>query len=86
MDVEGEKYVIQGLNQVNAETVVPLGIHVRDNGLNYITIDHLENVPDEVELYAYDNVLNIYHNLKISDYEVNLTTGELFRSIFDYVH
>ncbi len=74
--LEGEKYVIQGLNQVNAETVVPLGIHVRDDGLNYITIDHLENIPDEVELYAYDNVLNIYHNLKISDYEVNLTTGD----------
>jgi len=68
--------VIQGLNQVNAETVVPLGIHVRDDGMNYITIDHLENIPDEVELYAYDNVLDIYHNLKTSDYEVYLTSGE----------
>jgi len=74
--LEGNKYVIQGLNQVNAETVVPLGIHVRDDGMNYITIDHLENIPDEVELYAYDNVLDIYHNLKISDYEVYLTSGE----------
>ncbi len=74
--IEGNKYIIQGLNQVDTETVVPLGIHVRDDGLNYITIDHLENVPDEVELYAYDNVLNIYHNLKSSDYEVYLTSGE----------
>ena len=74
--LENKKYVIQGLNQVDTETVVPLGIHVRDNGMNYITIDRLENIPDDVELYAYDNALNIYHNLKISDYEVYLTSGE----------
>ncbi len=74
--IEGEKYNIQGVNQVTTETVVPLGIHVRDDGMNYITIDHLENVPTEVELYAYDNVLNIYHNLKDSDYQVNLTAGD----------
>jgi hypothetical protein len=74
--IEGNKYVIQGINQVNTETVVPLGIYVRDDGMNSITIDHLENIPDEVELYAYDNVLDIYHNLKTSDYEVYLNSGE----------
>ncbi len=73
--VEGGKYVIQGTNQVNTETVVPLGIHVRDNGMNNITIDKLENVPDNVEIYAHDNVLNIYHDLRQSNYDVNLTTG-----------
>ena len=74
--IEGDKYAIQGVNQVNTETVVPLGIHVRDDGMNSITIDNLENVADDVELYVHDNVLSIYHDLRQSDYQVYLTSGE----------
>lgn len=73
--ISGGKYVIQGRNVVDTETIVPLGIHVRNNGFNSITIDHLENVPDEVEIYVHDNVLEIYHDLRQSDYQVNLTAG-----------
>ena len=76
--INDDKYVIQGIDQVIDETIVPLGISVTDEGLNYITIDHLENVPDEVEIYAHDNVLNVYHDLKQSDYEVYLTPGDYF--------
>ena len=73
--IEGEKFIIQGTNTVTAETSAPLGIHVRDGGINSITIDHLENVPDEVEIYAHDKELNIYHDLRESDYEMYLTSG-----------
>ena len=74
--IEAEKYGIQGVNSVTAESVFPLGIHVRDNGPNSIRIDHLENVPDNVQIYVRDNELNIYHNLRQSEYEFNLNTGE----------
>jgi len=74
--IEGEKYGIQGIDQVTAETVIPLGVHVRDNGLNSIRIDHLENVPDNQEIYLRDNELNIYHDLREGEYEVNLTSGD----------
>lgn len=74
--IEGGKYVIQGSNEALPETIVPLGIHVRDDGLNSITIDHLENVPDEMDIYVHDNVLNVYHDLRQSDYEVDLTAGD----------
>ena len=80
--IEGDKYVIQGLNAVEEQTVIPLGIHVRDNGLNALTLDHLENVPDEVEIYVHDNLLEIYHDLRQSNYEVNLTTGEYLDRFF----
>ncbi len=74
--IDEGKYIIQGRNAVTTETVTPLGIHVRDDGMNSITIDHLENVPNDVEIYAFDNVLNIYHDLRQSDYQVHLTSGE----------
>ncbi len=74
--LEDEKYGIQGVNLVTAESVFPLGIHVRDNGLNSIQIDHLENVPDNVQIYVRDNELRTYHNLRQSEYEFNLNAGE----------
>ena len=74
--LEGEKYGIQGTNEVTAESVFPLGIHARDDGLNSIQIDHLENVPDHVEIYVRDNELNHYHDLRVSEYEFDLTAGD----------
>ena len=76
--IDGEKYGIQGIDVVTAETVVPLGVHVRDNGYNSIRIDHLENVPDHVQVYVRDKELNIYHDLRESQYDVNLNAGDYF--------
>ncbi len=74
--IDNEKYVIQGTNIVTPETVVPLGIHVRDDGINTITIDHLENVPNDVEIYVLDQGANTYQDLRAGDYQVFLTAGE----------
>ena len=76
--IDGEKYGIQGVDQVTAETVIPLGIHVRNNGLNSIRIDHLENVPENVQIYVRDKELNIYGDLRQSEYEFYLTAGDYF--------
>ena len=46
--------------------------------LNSIRIDHLENVPDNVEIYVRDNELNIYDDLRQSEYEFYLTAGDYF--------
>jgi len=74
--IEDEKFIIQGTNVVNSESVFPLGIKVRDNGNNSITIDQLEHVPDNLDIYVHDSELNIYHDIRQSDYQLFLTTGE----------
>jgi len=74
--LENDKYVIQGTNQVEVSTVVPLGLHTRDDGINEITIDKLENVPDDVEIFVHDNHLGIFHDLRQSNYQVYLVAGE----------
>ncbi|MBR9915328.1 MAG: T9SS type A sorting domain-containing protein [Algicola sp.] len=69
------KYVIQGVNTINTETVLPLGINTDSDGLNKISIDKLENIPNDMAIYIHDNVLGLFHNLKDGSYEVDLIAG-----------
>ena len=74
--IDNEAYIIQGSNDVEETAVYPIGIKVNEDGLNSITIDELENVPDDINIYAHDIELDVYHNLRVSDYEVFLNAGE----------
>ena len=74
--IADEQFTVQGINIINEETILPLGIHTDDDGLNNITIDILENVPDELNIYAHDKELHVYHDLRESNYEVYLVAGE----------
>ena len=73
--INDAKYNIQGIDQVNETTIVPLGLHLSDGGQNNISIDYLENVPEDVQIYVHDKVLNTYHDLRQSDYSFNLPAG-----------
>jgi len=74
--ITDNKYSVQGINDINENTILPLGIHTTDDGLNNITIDVLENVPNSLEIFAHDKELNIYHDLRASNYEIYLLAGE----------
>ncbi|MEQ3664922.1 MULTISPECIES: LamG-like jellyroll fold domain-containing protein [unclassified Olleya] len=73
--ISDNKYTIQGTNVIDYATILPLGIHVDTDGINTITIDALENVPDDLEIYIYDNVTNTYHDLRQNDVALDLATG-----------
>ncbi|WP_452227046.1 LamG-like jellyroll fold domain-containing protein [Lacinutrix cladophorae] len=73
--IEGEKCTIQGIDQITETTIIPIGIHLRDAGLNTITIDALVNFPEDLQIYLHDKTLGIYHNLKTSNYEIELPAG-----------
>src|SRR5690606_38613736 len=70
-----EKFTIQGIDVINQNTVLPLGLHTNRNGMNNITIDKLENVPETLEIYLHDKALNIYHDLRASNYDIFLNAG-----------
>jgi hypothetical protein len=73
--IDNEKFTIQGRNAINETSVIPLGLHLRDAGQHKITIDLLENVPNEVNIFVHDKILDYYHNLRQSDYAFNLPNG-----------
>ncbi|WP_418513509.1 choice-of-anchor D domain-containing protein [Corallibacter sp.] len=74
--IEDKKYTVQGINEINQATILPLEIHTSTDGMNNITIDILENVPNDLNIYAHDKELNIYHDLRESNYEIFLLAGE----------
>lgn len=73
--INNEKFIIQGTNKIDKQTIIPLGVHTKKDGFNTINIDDLEHVPSEFEIYLHDKELNIYHDLKQSKYETYLAAG-----------
>ncbi|MDG5492321.1 choice-of-anchor D domain-containing protein [Psychroserpens sp. SPM9] len=74
--INDEKYTIQGTNEAEPESVYPLGIKVQDSGLNTITIDALENVPDTIDIFIHDLENDTYHNLREGDFQFYLSAGQ----------
>ncbi len=71
-----EKLVIQGVGYFDEENKYPLGVIADAAGRYTFTIDHIENLDENTAVYLYDNEKQIYHNLRKSDYFVNLAKGE----------
>ena len=74
--IEGNKYIIQGTDVIDVNTVLPIGIHTDDSGNNTFTIDALENVPDNLEIYILDNATSTYHDIRANNFTINLPAGE----------
>ena len=75
--IEDQDFVIQGIgNIVVDETTLPLNIKKSDVGDIVISIQALENVPDDLDIYLHDSDLNTYHDLRQSNYQANLTPGQ----------
>ncbi len=74
--LEDEKFIIQGTNIIDESIVLPLGIKISATGINTFKIDALTNFPEELQVYLHDKTLDLYHNLRNSDYSIELTAGE----------
>ena len=73
--IEGQFFTIQGTDIVDENSNFPLGFHTNEDGISTIGIDALENFSEEFELYLFDTELEVYHNLKGSDYEFYADAG-----------
>jgi len=79
------KYVIQGVDAFNIDTKLPLGMNLDAAGENTISIDKLENIPNDMDIFLHDMQLDIYHNLKEGEYTFNTVSGvymERFEIVF----
>lgn len=73
--INNQKFLIQGVKEITKETIIPLGIHTDNAGLNSITIDETENITKDLDIYLYDKELNLYHDLQSAKYETFLEAG-----------
>lgn len=74
--IEDEKHIIQGTNIADVTTTFPIGFVVQSDGVNTLTIDELENVPEDTTIYVHNIETDVYHNLSETDFEFYLTEGE----------
>ncbi|MDO6761104.1 LamG-like jellyroll fold domain-containing protein [Tamlana sp. 2_MG-2023] len=72
-NVENAEYVIQGIDTITKQTVLPLTVKTKSGGLIEISINALENVPDDVDVYLKD--YDTYHDLKTASFFVNVDAG-----------
>ncbi|GAA4239568.1 T9SS type A sorting domain-containing protein [Postechiella marina] len=59
-----ENLLIQALPNINIEDELPITIKATDEGLYKFSINNMENIPVDINIYLKDNETNVYHNLK----------------------
>ncbi len=78
------KYVIQGINQISPSTVLPLGVNFEEPGTQEISIDKLENLPPDADIFIHDKELSLYHDLREEAYSFETASG-VYPDRFDIV-
>ena len=73
----GAKLVIRGDGYFNITDSFPVGIALSAPGTIQFTLDGTENFDDNQNIYIYDNVTGIYHNIKTDIFEINLPAGNI---------
>lgn len=71
-----KNFVIQAVNNFDDSQILPLGLKTNIEGLATIKIDEIENIDSSKNIYLHDKELNIFHDLKEGQYDVQLATGE----------
>lgn len=82
--IDDENYAIQGREALTEEEIIPLGYKnlVEGDSEYTISIDHVEGLLENSEVYLMDNVLNIKHDLNQGEYRFVSEQGE-FKERFE---
>jgi hypothetical protein len=75
-DLNNTPLVIQAVANFNESQILPLGLKVSKAGTGVIKIEELLHIENSTNIYLHDKDLNIYHDLKQSEYSVTLSPGE----------
>ncbi|SHG36208.1 Por secretion system C-terminal sorting domain-containing protein [Flavobacterium granuli] len=75
-EMNDRPFAIQAIPDINKEQTIPLGISLAAEGTVTIKIDALENIPTTLEIYLYDKLTQIYHDIRNKDFSISLPIGE----------
>ncbi len=71
--IDNQKYSIQGVGSFSVDKTIKLGFDTKIAPRTFsISIEKLEGVLRNSDIYIVDNLLNITHDLKISDYQYDV--------------
>ncbi|MFD2516525.1 Ig-like domain-containing protein [Salinimicrobium flavum] len=78
------EFVIQGVSDFNLDRELNLGIKVKEPGTFTISIDDLMNIPDDMNIFLEDSLLQVTHDLREEDY-VSKSEAGIFLDRFKLV-
>ncbi|MEP5339323.1 MAG: LamG-like jellyroll fold domain-containing protein [Algibacter sp.] len=84
-DFSDNKFVIQGVNNLNSTQEFSLGVVVKESGLIVIKIDELENIDSNLPIYIKDEVTGQTHQINSTSFEIDLEAGtynDRFKLVF----
>jgi predicted extracellular nuclease len=79
---DGISYGIQGKSSLKEIEEIPLGVRMNVTGDFKISIEKFEGLLNDSEIYLKDLLLDIEHDLKVSDYEFTLSETGTFDNRF----
>lgn len=68
-------FAIQGIPDLNADMELPLNVKVHEEGEFTISIDQLENIPEDFEIHLKDTLLKKTHDLRKSPFTTTEAAG-----------
>lgn len=84
--LSNNKFVIQGVNNLDATQKFPLGVVVNESGLSTIKIDEQEHIDSNLPIFIKDNATGLTHNISLAPFQVYLEKGtydERFDVVFE---
>ena len=72
-EMNNTQFIIEGVPNFNDDQVIPVGINVANEGEITIKIDAMENIPNSLEIYLFDNLTGIYNDIKNNDLTLKLS-------------
>lgn len=79
------EFVIQAVEDFNVDRELDLGMKIHEKGNITISIDELKNIPDDMEIFLKDSLLQVTHDLRKVKYTATSDTGTFhnrFKIIF----
>ncbi|SDX53624.1 LamG-like jellyroll fold domain-containing protein [Flavobacterium degerlachei] len=75
-ELADSKFVIQAVANFNDDQIIPFGLIVANKGTATIKLDKLENIPQSLQIYLYDNLTTTYYDIKNNAFTIPLDVGE----------
>ncbi|WP_298497850.1 choice-of-anchor D domain-containing protein [uncultured Algibacter sp.] len=75
-NLDDSKLIIQALSNFDEAQKIPFSFKIAKEGTAIVSIDDLENIDSNKNIFVHDIDLNTYHNLRESKFSVTLTPGE----------
>ncbi|WP_114317104.1 HYR domain-containing protein, partial [Winogradskyella tangerina] len=72
----------QGVGAFDTTRQLPLGLFMTTSGTIQISLFQLENFEEDIDVFIYDSLLNIYHQINDENFEMTINEGDYINRFY----